>query len=119
MYYNRFINLKNMLKILRKLQKERPISQTPNFRPENPVLPALPSLHTWEGLSPDGREDSHSPGIRSNFGEMFTSKLSPLPKCGKQDSLPHIRICEVLTTNFEPKSFCNLEKKLKIWEIKM
>ena len=35
-------------------------------------------------------------GIRSDFGEMFASKLCPLPECGKKDSLPHLQTCEVL-----------------------
>ena len=35
-------------------------------------------------------------GIRSHFGDMYGSKLCPLPECGEQDSLPHLQSCKVL-----------------------
>ena len=35
-------------------------------------------------------------GIRSEFGEMYSSKQCPLQGCSAPDSLPHTLICQVL-----------------------
>ena len=35
-------------------------------------------------------------GIRSDFGEMFSSKQCPLQGCREADSLPHTLACQVL-----------------------
>ena len=35
-------------------------------------------------------------GIRSDFGELFPSKMCPLPGCLEPDSLPHTLACQVL-----------------------
>ena len=35
-------------------------------------------------------------GVRSDFGNMYGSKVCPLPDCGEQDSLSHLQVCDVL-----------------------